>query len=377
MYVQLYSSYPSYYANYRKKNAIQELKGALSRHLPFRGQRLEFLAQFVIGLIATRTVNLTQIALSFRRKAKVESSYRRIQRFFALFDIPQELLVKLVLSLLPAGPYWLTMDRTNWKWGKVHINILTVGIVYRGAAFPVVWMLLPARKSGNSNTDERITIMERVVRLLGKEHIAGLLADREFIGEKWFSWLLRKKITFRIRIRQNFRLPGKGKRYVRDLFRTMKPRAVRICEKSYDICGVKLFLSATKLDDEYLIVASDVACADAIETYLKRWEIETLFGCLKTRGFNFEDTHMTDPRKIATLLSLLTIAFCWAHAVGEWRAAIEPIAIKKHGRKAKSIFRTGLDFLRRIILDIAGCFSKFVRCLCVLRNRRTTWRSSA
>ncbi|MBI3619472.1 transposase, partial [Candidatus Peregrinibacteria bacterium] len=43
-------------------------------HLPLRGQRLEFLAQFVLGLITVRTVNLTQIALTFCSKAKTASS---------------------------------------------------------------------------------------------------------------------------------------------------------------------------------------------------------------------------------------------------------------------------------------------------------------
>ncbi len=31
--------------------------------------------------------------------------------------------------------------------------------------------------------------------------------------------------------------------------------------------------------------------------YRRRWEIETMFGCLKTRGFRMEDTHITDPDK--------------------------------------------------------------------------------
>ena len=40
-----------------------------------------------------------------------------------------------------------------------------------------------------------------------------------------------------------------------------------------------------------------------------RWQIETLFGCLKTRGFNFEDTHLTDPERLSKLLGLLALAF--------------------------------------------------------------------
>lgn len=343
-------------------------------HLPLRGQRLEFLAQFILALITVRTVNLTQIALAFCREATTDSSYRRIQRFFSSFEIPHKLLVQLVLSLLPPGPYWLTMDRTNWQWGRADINILTVAIVHKGAAFPIAWMLL--RKRGNSNTKERKDILRTVIRLLGKKNVAGLLADREFVGQAWFAWLKREKISFRIRIRENFRLPGSRKRYVRDLFRGLSEGEVRTFDKARVVCGVRLFLSGTRLADECMIVVSEVPCADAIETYLKRWEIETLFGCLKTRGFRFEDTHMTDPRKIGKLMALLTIAFCWAHAVGEWQHELHPIALKKHGRRALSIFRRGLDHLRRAVLDIGQWFAAFVRCLRLLCGERPRYLAS-
>ena len=43
----------------------------------------------------------------------------------------------------------LTMDRTNWKWGKSNINILMVGVAYKGSAIPLFWEMLD--KQGNSN----------------------------------------------------------------------------------------------------------------------------------------------------------------------------------------------------------------------------------
>ena len=33
-----------------------------------------------------------------------------------------------------------------------------------------------------------------------------------------------------------------------------------------------------------------------------RWQIETLFGCLKTRGFNFEDTHLRDASRLSKMM---------------------------------------------------------------------------
>lgn len=44
---------------------------------------------------------------------------------------------------------------------------------------------------------------------------------------------------------------------------------------------------------ELMIIVTNQQPNDAINIYLKRWGIETLFSCLKGRGFNFEDTHMT------------------------------------------------------------------------------------
>ena len=71
---------------------------------------------------------------------------------------------------------------------------------------------------------------------------------------------------------------------------------------------------------------------DPIAHYAKRWQIETLFGCFKSKGFNFEETHIVQPERISKLIALLVIAF--AHKVGEWRNEMTLIPIKKHGRKA-------------------------------------------
>jgi hypothetical protein len=30
--------------------------------------------------------------------------------------------------------FYLSLDRTNWKWGKININLLVLAVVYKGAA---------------------------------------------------------------------------------------------------------------------------------------------------------------------------------------------------------------------------------------------------
>jgi transposase len=50
--------------------------------------------------------------------------------------------------------------------------------------------------------------------------------------------------------------------------------------------------------------------------YKERWQIETAFRALKSGGFNIEDTHLTDLKRIEKLFSTVTVAFAWAYAVG-------------------------------------------------------------
>ncbi len=121
------------------------------------------------------------------------------------------------------------------------------------------------------------------------------------------------------------------------------------CKK---LCGQSVYLAGLRLSDgEHVIVATNSFKEEAIQIYGLRWEIESLFGCFKSKGFNFEDTHMTDPERISKLVVVLTIGFCFAHKTGEWRHEQKPICIKKHGRKAQSWFRYGLDYLSDALLN--------------------------
>ncbi|TID56450.1 IS4 family transposase, partial [Legionella pneumophila] len=66
---------------------------------------------------------------------------------------------------------YLSMYRTNWRWGKKDINILMLSVVYKGIEIPLFWTLLA--KGGNSDTRERIEIVQRFITKFGKSMIAG------------------------------------------------------------------------------------------------------------------------------------------------------------------------------------------------------------
>ena len=131
--------------------------------------------------------------------------------------------------------------------------------------------------------------------------------------------------------------------------------------------GHLVYLAGLRLvDGELLIVATTELPETAIATYRLRWEIECLFCCFKRRGFNFEDTHITDKVRIKKLVALLAIAFTWAHRTGEWQNEQKPMKIKKHGRPAVSLFSYGLDFLYDSIVRLAYKTNHFQQALKIM-----------
>lgn len=343
---------------------VVELRQILNKHFKWNKARITCFTKMIIGLFMVRTVNLTELALAFDGTAKYLSRYRRLQRFFSGFKIDYEVIALFIFGLFDFQEFYISMDRTNWKWGKKKINILMVAIVYKGTAIPIIWDML--NKNGNSNTKERIEIMKRFISYFGKNCIKGILADREFIGNDWLTWLLKEKISFYIRIKDNTITTNAkgGQTYVNLLFRNLKINEQLNLKGKRKIWGHKLYLSGLKLEDKKnLIIITNDNQNESITIYSKRWEIETLFGCLKGRGFNFEDTHITEMDRINKMIVLLAISFCWAHKTGEWQHKIEPIKIKSHKRLSRSFFRYGLDYIRESIFVISSRFDMFKKCL--------------
>jgi hypothetical protein len=83
--------------------------------------------------------------------------------------------------------------------------------------------------------------------------------------------------------------------------------------------------------------------------YAKRWKIECLFGHLKTRGFNFEVTHIVAKSRIGNLTKLVVLSFAICYLIGLVGASVRSILIKNHGYKQKSFFRYGYDLMVQIL----------------------------
>ncbi|MCA1612680.1 MAG: IS4 family transposase [Acidobacteria bacterium] len=332
---------------------IRLLERTLASNVAWNKARINFVAKFLVALIQVRSVNLSEVASVFAGGACKASHYKRIQRFLRSFEVPYAGVAAFVLKLLGVPRPWaLTLDRTDWYLGKTPLNILVLGVIYKGAAFPLLWAVLP--KKGCSSTAERIALLDEFGRQFGFASVAYLCADREFIGKDWFRYLRRKGVACRLRVRANTQVTNARGRVVaaRQLFRHCRVGRQEVLGGARVIRGERWYVTGLRLPKgEYVIVVAERETGAALSDYARRWEVETLFGCLKTRGFCLEATHVTDPERLKKLLALVALAFCWAHVTGEWLSAHKPLPIKKHGRKAVSLFRHGLDHLRRILCN--------------------------
>lgn len=343
-----------------------ELESVLQEHLHWNRARIGFIVGFVTALMKVTTVNLTKVANALGGTARKQSNYRRIQRFFSGFAFDYNAWAEMMLRLMPVdADFVISIDRTNWRFGRFEINILMAGIVYKGTAYPLVWMLL--NKTGNSNTGERTQLVERLLGVLPASSIKAVVADREFIGRQWFTTLDDYALPYYIRIRQNALVSYRGRTWsARVLFRDLKTGQTRRLRKPRLVYNQWVYVAALRLERDYLIVVSNTSVQQALEMYRLRWGIEVLFFSLKSRGFNFEETHLVDRERIKKLVALLALAFTWAHLVGLWLAQAKPPAIKNHGRPARSLFRLGLDQLQYVLLNLAHQRAAFAECVWVL-----------
>ncbi len=289
------------------------------------------------------------------------------------------------------NPWVLSIDRTEWSFGQTRFNIFMLGVVHQGVAYPLVWTMLP--KKGNSNSDERMDLVDKFREIFPDAEIAYLCGDREFIGKEWlgvFAGIKYRNLNYPLRLRCHslrhdvkvpvfyflassltylmlepmipFRLRIKANQKIHDghkslsasiIFAHLQPGQSEVLSGRRWVWGRFVYVCALRLEQrELLIILSDDSPTTAITDYAQRWGIETLFGMFKSRGFCLESTHFTDSERLSKLLALMSFALCWAIKTGDWLSSHRPLKVKKHGRQQASIFRYGFDYLRSIVTDL-------------------------
>lgn len=315
-------------------------------------------------LLEEKTVNLWKLKGSVGKllgntQTDSRSHYQRLKRW--LWPAAEDKAVwigmlQAAAGLLEKKSQCLILDGSSWKWGGKKYHLLTLSVLYQGVSVPVWWQDL--KKLGISSQWERELMLRlalQVLRLKGKV----LLADREYIGTKWFDALHRAAIGFVIRLRKGnyqHQIEQQGKP-VGKLENQAKAQLGKLVFKKFLLEGHSYYyvLKAYRSRSgriEFVRLITTLTPARAMEYYGYRYRIEPMFRHLKSNGFDLESLHVQKAYKVQMMMAALVLAYTLSVVYG-LKKYRRRIALKKHGSPEMSLFRYGLDLWQNHLQNFA------------------------
>lgn len=308
-------------------------------------KRQEFLDKMISGIIKSRSVLFPEIADKMDVSIKVESVERRIQDFFQKVEIDFEKLLLYFLCFVHHDRLQLSIDRTEWDFGKTQVNILCVLVSIGKMGVPLYFEMLD-NNSGNSNADQRIELFKTIIESIGIHRIEVVIMDREFIGNKWLKWLKTKEVKFCVRVPKHHKILLPNGQYIR-AEQYWKEHGYGLFENVV-IDGVIVNCSiSTDANGELLFLIGTIDAKNLKKTYKKRWTIEVFFQALKGRGFHIETSRLKCLKKYKKLFAIVSMAYTLCWAVGIENGKQNPVKTKNHGYPQFSVFRRGLNMIRK------------------------------
>jgi hypothetical protein len=312
--------------------------------------RKKFVAAFVLALIQSRNVQFCEIAQHLNQEAKLASNENRIQDFFREVDIDYQLVAVLLLNLLPTkAKLRICIDRTEWDFGTCQVNILMVLVGHGELQLPLFWELLD-NKSGNSNSQDRINLLKRCFEVINKKRVGLVLGDREFVGHSWIKYLKDNNLNFIMRFpKQHLITDQAGNSWRVEQLVLPLDAPTWLTDVQVDGCWGSVWLMRLN-ETDYLYLFGNVEPMWMGQLYRRRWSIEACFQNLKKRGFDLEKTHLQCLKKLTKLVGLVSITYAFCMSIGlYYHQKVQGIKKKKHGYKATSFARYGLNQLRALL----------------------------
>jgi hypothetical protein len=330
-------------------NYDTKLEAILKTSFDLQAQRITAIRMFSKAAIQTRSVNLKQLGLAMNDNVADESNIKRLQRL--IDEVTLKALDKRHFVLMGRQKVRISLDRTEWDFGSLTNNLLTAAVETNGLAVPVHSKDLG--KCGSSSDDERIKAVDATLEVIPAASIEVLTADREFPSARFLSHLEAKSIAFAVRIKGDAVIEcGDERKSAAQWFTAYQRKRLRAAV----VYGVRVNVCGRRLRDkngqkQFLIVVTNLEPDVGFALYKTRWKIETLFGALKSRGFNLEGTRVTRSHRLENLVLLLGVVLLWALRVGLFVFETIGVRCRKDGMPLYSLFRLGLDFLRRLFFS--------------------------
>lgn len=348
------------------------------------GHQSKTLAMFVLGAIKAKSIVLADVAeaLLAESTAKASSIERRLQRFLSNARIETEStwddFLRQILPYFRSRPIRLVIDLT---WYEEHAQLIYIGLLQHSRVLPLVWKVMPGQTKWDQGLWESIdALCQRLAPHLGSADCT-LIGDSAFgcapmvalcqsyqwhylfrvcAGHTCEPWSRQGEVLPTCRVDQLVNRPGK-RFYGQVHLWQEHPIATQV--SAYWKPG----------EEEALIVISDrPACALRLNEYRLRWRVESTFQDWKSRGWNWEESHVRRLDRLDRMLLVLFLLLWWlAHLAASCMHHGQRDRYDRHDRREKGIFRIG----RLYLLDIERRASRpcdLVHCL-LFRKSSSGW----
>ena len=200
--------------------------------------------------------------------------------------------------------------------------------------------------SGNSNSCDRINLLEKVFKIIDKNRIGLIVADREFIGHKWLKWMKDQGLTFCVRVPKSHHIHRlNGEILKAENLAKLFPNGTYLVDCMVDNIWGNVYIKPLP-EGDILFLFGNCQPNFLAQLYRKRWSIEVFFQNVKTRGFNLEDTHMQELQRIRKLIAMISIAYAFCVSLGIYvNRKIKKIKVNINHYKVNSFFRTGMNMI--------------------------------
>ena len=332
------------------KKAILQLypsppQGNLARHLLT-------LVGLVSGIVLSQSCQLPKMASHVPGAVHPDSRTKQFSRWinneaiaFDLYFLP--FIEPLLTKLAAIRPLALVMDGSAVARGCV---TLMVSVLYGGRALPLAWLVIAGAK-GHFPAETHVTLLREVQAYLPADATVVLLGDGEFDSPELQAEATGYGWDYVCRTAKNILISADGEAWLSlaDLGVTRGSRVFRkgvlFTQQAYGPVMVIAQWGRAYTEPIYL-VSNLTRVQEACDWYRKRAQIETFFSDQKSRGFQLDRSHVSEPARVTRLMLAACLAYLWVVYLGTLAHEEDWVPqIHRRHRCDLSLFQLGLRLL--------------------------------
>lgn len=310
------------------------------------------LGMMISGIVTSKKAQLSVMSGEIPSGAKPKSIEKRMRRFVKNENVDEKVMylpfAEMILQQLGQNKLYVAIDGSTVGRGCMAIM---VGVVYRQRLLPLAWLTYCGQK-GHTTATRHIELLQQLKKLIPTGGEVVLLGDAEYDTVEMLSWVKQEtEWDFVVRSAPQISMTlDETTQKLRDLS-PEKGNTVSVANVSFTAQGLTPVTAIAWWGQDYeqpiYLITTLSDAQQACHDYRKRFKIETLFSDKKSRGFHIHKSHLSQPRRVASLLMASCLAYLWMIYLGTTVIADKSKhrLIDRTERTDKSLFRLGMDWL--------------------------------